>query len=93
MACAYLVLAPADIGVDTLSQVALPVTVVVGKLGLAIALIGIFAATFGAALETSLSAGYTVAQYLGWPWGKHLRPRRSVTLPRRDPDVAGRRVC
>ena len=74
MACAFLVLAPADIGVDTLSQVALPVTVVVGKLGLAIALIGIFAATFGAALETSLSAGYTVAQYLGWPWGKRLRP-------------------
>ncbi len=74
MACAFLVLAPADIGVDTLSQVALPVTVTVGKLGLAIALIGIFAATFGAALETSLSAGYTVAQYLGWPWGKRLRP-------------------
>ena len=77
MACAFLVLAPADIGVDTLSQVALPVTVVVGKLGLAIALIGIFAATFGAALETSLSAGYTVAQHLGWPWGKHLRPRQA----------------
>ena len=49
----------------------------VGKLGLAIALIGIFAATFGAALETSLSAGYTVAQYLGWPWGKRLRPREA----------------
>jgi Mn2+/Fe2+ NRAMP family transporter len=26
-------------------------------------------------LETSLSAGYIVAQYLGWPWGKHLPPR------------------
>ena len=77
MACAHLVLAPADIGVDQLSQVALPVAAVVGKLGLAVALIGIFAATFGAALETSLSAGYTVAQYLGWPWGKHLRPREA----------------
>ena len=44
--------------------------VILGKLGLAITLLGIFAATFGAALETSLSPGYTVAQYLGWPWGK-----------------------
>ncbi|MET0577407.1 MAG: divalent metal cation transporter [Ilumatobacteraceae bacterium] len=75
MACAHLVLAPRDIGVDELSQVALPVASVVGKLGLAVALIGIFAATFGAALETSLSAGYVVAQYLGWPWGKHVEPR------------------
>ena len=41
------------------------------------ALIGIFAATFGAALETSLSAGYIVAQYLGWPWGKHVQPREA----------------
>jgi len=77
MACAHLVLAPHDIGVDQLSQVALPVAVVVGKLGLAIVLVGIFAATFGAALETALSAGYTVAQYLGWPWGKHRRPRQA----------------
>jgi Mn2+/Fe2+ NRAMP family transporter len=77
MACAHLVLAPHDIGVDQLSQVALPVAAVLGKLGLATVLVGIFAATFGAALETSLSAGYTVAQHLGWPWGKHLRPREA----------------
>jgi manganese transport protein len=77
MACAHLVLAPHDIDVDELSQVALPVAVALGKLGLAVVLVGIFAATFGAALETSLSAGYTVAQYLGWPWGKHRRPREA----------------
>ena len=77
MACAHLVLAPADIGVDQLSQVPLPVAATIGKLGLAVALVGIFAATFGAALETALSAGYTVAQYLGWPWGKRLRPREA----------------
>jgi Mn2+/Fe2+ NRAMP family transporter len=79
MAGAALVLAPRDISVDQLSQVALPTTVVVGKLGLAALLIGIFAATFGAALETALSCGYTVAQYLGWPWGKFVRP---VDAPR-----------
>jgi Mn2+/Fe2+ NRAMP family transporter len=77
MACAHLVLAPADIGVDQLSQVPLPVAATIGKLGLAVALVGIFAATFGAALETALSAGYTVAQYFGWPWGKRLRPREA----------------
>lgn len=78
MACAHLVLAPAKISVGTLDQVALPVAVQLGKVGLAIVLIGIFAATFGAALETALSAGYAVAQYLGWPWGKHLAPQRAT---------------
>jgi Mn2+/Fe2+ NRAMP family transporter len=78
MACAHLVLAPADISVDTLSQVVLPVASVVGRLGLAFALIGIFAATFGAALETSLSAGYTIAQHFGWTWGKFVRPRQAA---------------
>jgi Mn2+/Fe2+ NRAMP family transporter len=75
MASTHLVLAPRGIGVDELAQVALPAAVVVGKLGLAAVLIGIFAATFGAALETALSAGYSVSQYLGWQWGKHVRPR------------------
>jgi manganese transport protein len=75
MACSHLVLAPRGVAVDELSQVALPVAVVVGKLGLAAVLLGIFAATFGAALETALSAGYAVSQYLGWQWGKFVRPR------------------
>jgi Mn2+/Fe2+ NRAMP family transporter len=75
MAGASLALAPRGISVDALSQVALPTAFVMGKIGLAILLVGIFAATFGAALETALSAGYTVAQYLGWQWGKFVKPR------------------
>jgi manganese transport protein len=75
MAGAHLVFAPAKISVDQLSQVPLPVVMQLGKVGLAAALIGIFAATFGAALETSLSSGYIVAQYFGWDWGKYRRPR------------------
>jgi Mn2+/Fe2+ NRAMP family transporter len=75
MASSFLVLGPRHIDVATLAQVTLPAVAVVGKLGLAAVLIGVFAATFGAALETSLSAGYTIAQYLGWEWGKHVRPR------------------
>jgi manganese transport protein len=77
MTGAALVLAPSQIQVDQLSQVALPTALVVGKLGLAVLLVGIFAATFGAALETALSAGYTVAQFLGWQWGKFVRPEEA----------------
>ena len=78
MALSHLVLAPRNIEVGALSQVTLPVVSVVGRLGLAAVLIGIFAATFGAALETSLSAGYIIGQYFGWPWGKFLRPRQAA---------------
>ena len=75
MAGASLVLGPRGISVDALSQVALPTAFALGKIGLAVLLVGIFAATFGAALETALSSGYTVAQYFGWQWGKFVRPR------------------
>jgi manganese transport protein len=78
MALASLVLAPMHIGVSTLPQVALPVAVISGKIGLACVIFGIFAATFGAALETSLSSGYCLSQYLGWQWGKYLRPRQAA---------------
>ncbi|MFF1820718.1 NRAMP family divalent metal transporter [Kribbella sp. NPDC058245] len=75
--CAAVLYLPVGIKVETLGQVALPVAVAFGKLGLAIVLIGVFAATFGAALETSLSSGYTIAQYFGWQWGKFVRPRQA----------------
>jgi Mn2+/Fe2+ NRAMP family transporter len=77
MGCATVLFLPAGIKVETLGQVALPVAVALGKLGLAVVLIGVFAATFGAALETALSCGYTIAQYRGWQWGKFVRPREA----------------
>src|SRR4029434_736166 len=64
MAGAAVVLRPRGISADHLSQMALPVAVGLGKVGLAILYVGMFAAIFSAALETALSAGYTVAQYL-----------------------------
>jgi Mn2+/Fe2+ NRAMP family transporter len=73
-ASAALVLLPQGVQVDTLGQVGLPVAVALGKLGLAVALIAFFAATFGAACETGLSVGYSIAQYFGWQWGKDVRP-------------------
>jgi manganese transport protein len=76
-ACAALVLLPAGIQVDTLGQVGLPVAVAAGKIALAVAIVGFVAATFGAALETGLSTGYSIAQYFGWQWGKFVPPRRA----------------
>jgi manganese transport protein len=77
MAGAAVVLKPRGISADHLSQMALPVAVGLGKVGLAILYVGMFAAIFSAALETSLSTGYTVAQYFGWQWGKFVRPREA----------------
>ena len=56
----------------------MPVVAAGGKLALAFVIIGIVAATFGAALETTLSAGYTLAQFFGWAWGKFRRPAEAA---------------
>ncbi|HZD69068.1 MAG TPA: divalent metal cation transporter [Actinomycetes bacterium] len=77
MCTAAIVLQPQGIDPAHLSQAALPVSLALGKLGLALAIVGIFACTFGAALETGLSCGYTVAQYFGWQWGKYVKPRQA----------------
>ncbi|MDR7161349.1 Nramp family divalent metal transporter [Arthrobacter sp. BE255] len=76
--CAAVVLLPAGIAVTSLSQVILPVAEGAGKVGLAFVLVGIVAATFGAALETTLSSGYTLAQFFGWSWGKFRRPAQAA---------------
>jgi Mn2+/Fe2+ NRAMP family transporter len=67
------VFGPLDTSVDTLGQVGLPVAVALGKVGLAVAILGFVAATLGAACETGLSVGYSIAQYHGWQWGKYVR--------------------
>jgi len=77
-AATALVFLPRGIEVGTLGQVALPVVLELGKLGLALVLIGFFAATFGAACETGLSVGYSISQYFGWQWGKYVLPLRAA---------------
>jgi len=77
-ATAAVVLLPQHASVNALSQAVLPVAAGGGKLLLAVTLLGIFAATFGAALETTLSSGYTLAQFLGWSWGKFRRPAEAA---------------
>ena len=73
-ACAATALGPLDVDVAALSQVGLPVAIALGKIGVAVVIVGFVAATFGAASETGLSTGYSLAQYFGWQWGKFVRP-------------------
>ncbi|HNM84253.1 MAG: divalent metal cation transporter [Mycobacterium sp.] len=77
-ASATLVLLPGQMEVTSLSQITMPVVAAGGKLALAFAIVGIVAATFGAALETTLSSGYTLAQFFGWSWGKFRRPAEAA---------------
>lgn len=74
----WVVFGPSDVTVSTLGQVAMPVAIALGKIGLAIAVIGFVAATFGAACETGLSAGYSLAQYFGWQWGKFVKHKQAA---------------
>jgi Mn2+/Fe2+ NRAMP family transporter len=78
MAAAVPVLQPRSIQVSHVDQVALPIATALGKAGLAFVFISFFAATFAAAAECTLSAGYSVAQYFGWSWGKEQQPSQAA---------------
>ena len=77
-ATAAIVLLPQAIAVTSLSQVVLPVVQAGGTIAFCFVVVGILAATFGAALETTLSSGYTIAQYFGWSWGKFRPPTKAA---------------
>jgi Mn2+/Fe2+ NRAMP family transporter len=49
-----------------------------GTVAFCFLMVGMLAAFFGAALETTLSSGYTIAQYFGWSWGKFRRPAKAA---------------
>jgi Mn2+/Fe2+ NRAMP family transporter len=78
MGTSAVVFEPLLVSADSFAQTALPAAIGLGKLGLALAILGMFAATFGAAMETGLSTGYTIAQYFGWEWGKRVPPRAAA---------------
>ena len=77
-ASAAIVLLPQAIAVTSLSQVVLPVVQAGGTIAFCFLIVGMLAAFFGAALETTLSSGYTIAQYFGWSWGKFRRPSKAA---------------
>lgn len=46
-----------------------------GVVGWVLFLVGTFAVSMGAGLESALSTAYSVAQYFGFDWGKRFRPK------------------
>jgi manganese transport protein len=66
---------PAGIDPQTLGSTLFGATVPLGRIGFIVALVGIFFAIGGAAVETALSAAYNVTQFLGVPWGKRMKPK------------------
>jgi manganese transport protein len=50
---------------------------VFGMWGVVVALLGMFFAFGGAAIETALASAYNLAQFAGWPWGKHRAKRET----------------
>jgi manganese transport protein len=46
-----------------------------GKIGFAVAMIGVFFAIGGAAVETALASAYNLTQFFDIPWGKRKKPR------------------
>jgi manganese transport protein len=77
MVLAAQVLHPAGVNPGTIGTVALGPEQIYGETGLVLAMLGIFFAVGGAAIDTCFSGAYNLAQYLGWPWGKHKGHRRA----------------
>jgi manganese transport protein len=69
--------APRQIEASLPGTVLLPVASELGQAGVWIMLAGMFFAFAGAAIETALSSAYNLAQFFGWPWGKHRKPREA----------------
>jgi manganese transport protein len=66
---------PRAIDPQHLSTVLFGAAVPLGRIGFGFALLGVFFAVGGAAVETALAAGYNVAQFFGFAWGKAKKPR------------------
>jgi Mn2+/Fe2+ NRAMP family transporter len=65
---------PAGISPDLVGTAALQGAVPFGRTGLLLALLGMFFAFAGAAIETCLANAYSVSQFFGWRWGRHCKP-------------------
>lgn len=74
---AAIVLFPKGIQVRTLNDAGLPMRDRFGGIGFAVFLLGVFAVSMGAGIETALSGAYAACQYFGWDWGKQGRPSQA----------------
>lgn len=66
---------PAHIDPQRLTSTLLGAAGPLGHLGFMVAVVGIFFAVGGAAVETALAAAYNVTQFFDLPWGKRKKPR------------------
>jgi manganese transport protein len=74
MISAGALLLPHGITPDFLGTVALMAQSPLGEIGLFLALVGMLFAVGGAALDVAFSGAYSLAQFLGWEWGKYRQP-------------------
>jgi Mn2+/Fe2+ NRAMP family transporter len=65
---------PANVDPVVPGTAALEAAIPFGRWGLIIALLGMFFAIAGAAVETCLANAYSVSQFCGWVWGRHKKP-------------------
>jgi Mn2+/Fe2+ NRAMP family transporter len=65
---------PANVDPEIPGSAALEAAIPFGKWGLILALLGMFFAVAGAAVETCLANAYSIAQFFGWQWGRHKKP-------------------
>jgi Mn2+/Fe2+ NRAMP family transporter len=68
---------PAGISPEMIGTVALQAAAPFGRIGLLLALLGMLFAIGGAAIETCLANAYSLAQFLGWRWGRHRPPKEA----------------
>jgi manganese transport protein len=67
-------LRPAGIDPDGPGAAALGPAAGLGRVGLAIALLGMLFAFGSATVKSALTGAYNLSQFFGWPWGKWRRP-------------------
>jgi manganese transport protein len=82
LACALVVVSgylfhPLGVDPNDLGTAALPAQGAYGETGLLLALGGIMFCVGGAAIDSSFSASYNLAQFLGWEWGRDRGPRKA----------------
>ena len=65
---------PVNVDPEMPGSAALQPAIPFGRWGLIIALLGMFFAVAGAAVETCMANAYSIAQFFGWMWGRHKKP-------------------
>ena len=65
---------PTNVDPEIPGTAALQAAIPFGKWGLILALLGMFFAVAGAAVETCMANAYSIAQFFGWIWGRHKKP-------------------